>query len=154
MKINKSNIHSKQVLPSDEYSFTITQAYFHERVDFPLLVLCHTVDTGEFAYQHALAKFNLTIGSGQARLKRFSDNIGFCWFVDETTDPLFTEQFIALRGVMKVEQYMNRQKKTIETKIIEWSPAVGDPEYNVTKDKDTEVFKTSKQKGKPKLPIQ
>ena len=153
MKLSKKQIHTKSPLPSGKYQATITQGYFHEKVDH-LLILCHTVDTGDFAYQHALAKFPLMSNVGQARLKKMSDGIEFSWFVDDTEDPLFAEQFIALRAEIDVEQILDNRRKIIYNKIIEWRPAIGKPEWNVMSEKTLEAFKSSKQKGKPNLPIQ
>lgn len=153
MKLSKDDIHAKHPLPTDDYLFTITQGYLHPKTNDPLLVLCHTVDTGEYAYQHALANFKLWTNRGKARLKKMCDAIEFNWYVDDVLDPLFPVQFETLRSRARVKQVHNDRKKIIYNQIIEWDVAVQDPEYNVTKPKSTDQFDSSEQKGEPNLPI-
>lgn len=153
MKLSKTDIHAKHPVPTNQYYLTITQGYLDPRKEDPVLVLCHTIDTGVFAYQHVLVRFNLTTGSGKARLKKMSDGIEFDWFVQDVYDPLFPEQFVALRTKASVQQSHDSYRKIIYNDIIEWFVADKDPQYNVMKDKDTEIFKSSKRKGKPKLPV-
>lgn len=153
MKIKKDEIYAKHPLPSGEYLLTVTQGYLHPRYSDPMLVLCHTVDTGDYAYQHVLAKFKLWTGRGQARLKKMCDAIDFNWYVDETLDPLFPIQFETLRTKARVEQVHDKHRKVIYNQIIEWDVAVQDAEYNVMKPKSTDQFDSSEQKGKPDLPL-
>jgi hypothetical protein len=153
MKLKKDEIYAKHPLPTDEYSVTITQSYLHPRVNDPLLVLCHTVDTGKYAYQNVLTKFMLWTGLGKARLLKMCDAIGFEWYVEDTYDPLFTTQFEALRSKVNVKQVHNDRKKIIYNEIVEWNVAVGEPEYNVMKPKSVEQFNSSEQKGKPTIPV-
>jgi hypothetical protein len=153
MEISKNDINVKHPVPTDWYYATITQGYLHPRLEDPVLVLCHTIDTGDYAYQHVLSFFNLELNNGQARLKKMSDGIEFNWFVKDVYDPLFPEQFVALRSHINVVQSHNSKKKTIRNTILEWKVADMEPKYNVMKPRDTSVFKSSENKGRPTLPI-
>lgn len=153
VRLSKDEIQAKHTLPSDWYGFTITQAYLDEKKEDPVLVLCHTVDTGDYAYQHVLMRFNLMYGSGKSQLKKMCDAIDFNWFVKDVYSKWFPEQFVNLRGRMSVEQVFDERRKIIYNTIKEWKIVEGDRDFNVMKDKDTKVFQSSEQKGKPKLPI-
>ena len=135
--------YRKFLLKTDWYNFTITDAYKEE--DF--LVLCFTVDTGEFSYRHVIQKFELSKQSIERLINKFKD-AGFV-IISDITNLFFTNQFIGLRFKGKVDRHVNGD--VIKNVIIELKEPSEKPSYNVLKEKSDSHFYKEK-KGR-ELPI-
>jgi hypothetical protein len=142
--MRQSQVHSKGLLPAGNYPFTISQAY---KDDSKRLILCHTIDSGEFAWRHVLERLPV-VGSGLGRLKRMCELIGIVWVGDPADDD-FPEQFVGFRGTMDVG--MAIYGDTIRNVIKTWDVVLGKPEYDVTKERTDDYFFT--QKNTKNLPI-
>jgi hypothetical protein len=142
--MRQSQVHNKGLLPADKYPFTISQAY---KDDSKRLVLCHTIDSGEFAWRHVIERLPV-VGSGLGRLKRMCELIGIVWVGDPADDD-FPEQFVGFRGTMDVD--MATDGNVIRNIIKTWDVVLGKPEFDVTRERSDEYFFT--QKNTKKLPI-
>lgn len=153
-----SNKYVKGVLPSGWYSFTITQyarsddpkwdgvtlnAHPHEGV-----ALCATVDSGPNAWRHIWLQYPITYRH-RLRLQKMAEAINI-EIVDDDWE-LTGLQLLGTRFRGKVA-VVTRNNSVIKNEIIEFKPALGRPEFNVTKQYDDSHF--FEQKNQRKNPME
>lgn len=147
----------KGVLPSGWYSFTITQ---YARTDDPKwegrtlnahphegVALCATVDSGPHAWRHIWVQFPRAYRHW-TKLQRMAEAINVELADDDWE--LVGLQLLRTRFRGKLD-VVTRDNFAIKNEIIEYKPAIGRPEHDVTKEYDDSHFYDQKQKRKNPL---
>lgn len=120
------------LIPSSWLTSTIRQSYLTDEE----LVLCFTIDSGEFAWRNIIKKVQLNKKS-LTKLQKDLLLGGFFCILDTDSD-LFTEQFLGKRFKIKVDRYVDN--KVIRNIIIEYDIADKPAEHDVTRDKEDDYF--------------
>lgn len=138
--------HVKTTFPSGWYHFRCTQV----DEDDQSITITFTCDTGERSYQHIICTFDRTTQRGQIEKM----NTRGCFSIaGVASDPFYSVQYLGQRCEAKVDSVAKSIKDTvfITNIIVDWKPAVVDPDYNVMRPKSDALF--YKQKNKKKLPV-
>lgn len=124
------------LIPSNWWTSTIRQSYIKKINGFDNLVLCFTIDTGEFAWRNIIKNIPLK----KEPLNKLQKDLllgGFFCILD-TSSELFTEQFIGERFKIKVDRYVDGA--VVKNVIIEYDIADTRPQHDVTRERSDDYF--------------
>ena len=128
--------YRKNLLPTNTYYTTITQAYIQEIKKCDNITLCFTIDRGEYSYRNLIKHYPLN-EYGLDKLEKDFISMGYVIY-DNTQKDYFTTQFVGKRAKLSVARAV--VDNVIRNEIIEFQLADLNQEHDVTREKTDDHY--------------